>query len=265
MDQRHSHTGTLITAVLLLIVGLVLLPVVLGMLLSYPSPVFYGGLLLGAGTFLILRSAVQGIGHARRDIKESAQTHAQILQKAAEGEKNFPAQKAPVTDFNEHQLLAKWEIPSTEWTAFCSTEQRRRISTLWMECILIVVLGTLLLRQYRDGSWQMGLLVSSLLAGIWAAGKYLLHLRPLRRMSVPVQLLLTPSTVYINGRPNVFYDAVKRPSRFRLLEEERPAVLEITYMWPTRRGTTFEELRVPVPAGREAEARQWVEQLTSFL
>lgn len=111
----------------------------------------------------------------------------------------------------------------------------------------------------------MGLLVASVLAAVWAGTKYLLHLRPLKLKDASVHLLITPSTVYINGQPNVFYDDVKQPAKFRLLEEQQPAVLEITYMWPVRRGTTFEELRVPVPAGREEEARRLVAYLSSFL
>lgn len=265
MDQRHTHTGTLFVSVMLLVVGLILLPVVVGMLLSYPSPVFYIGLLLAAGTFLIVRGGVQGIGKARRNSKTAAALHSRMQQQAAQqaaGDQEVPA---ALPDFNEHQVLAQWQIPAAEWAVFYAGEQRRRLDSIKVESLLIIVLGTFMIIAYRNGSWQMGLLVASLLAAVWAGGKYFLHLRPLKRKAGTVHLILTPSTVYINGQPNVFYDNVKQPAKFRLLEEQQPAVLEITYMWPVRRGTTFEELRVPVPAGREEEARRLVAYLSSFL
>ncbi|MFN4284734.1 MAG: hypothetical protein ACK4E8_02100 [Lacibacter sp.] len=84
MDQRHTHTGTLFVSVMLLVVGLILLPVVVGMLLSYPSPVFYIGLLLAAGTFLIVRGGVQGIGKARRNSKTAAAVLSRVLRQATQ-------------------------------------------------------------------------------------------------------------------------------------------------------------------------------------
>jgi hypothetical protein len=40
--------------------------------------------------------------------------------------------------------------------------------------------------------------------------------------------------------------------------------IEITYYWSTRRGETFEEIRVPVKIGKEAAAHEIVDQLRTL-
>jgi hypothetical protein len=50
-----------------------------------------------------------------------------------------------LSDFNETQILAQWQIPADEWAAFYAGERRRRMSSIKVESVLIVVFGTILI------------------------------------------------------------------------------------------------------------------------
>ena len=71
---------------------------------------------------------------------------------------------------------------------------------------------------------------------------------------------ISPNLNQINGKLNPY-----RSDRFWLKKIQMlagdPEVIEFTYSWDTRKGRTFDELRIPVPAGRGEEARALIEKI----
>jgi len=275
MEEKVRATGTVVTHVLLLGIGLLLLPLSVGMLLSYPHEIFWMGLLLLAACIVFFYSAYTGIKRGRQQIQQLQQVQQQLdkvqsvpFQEATpltRAEPSFPETPLQHEAFAPHQVLARWEIPDVQWQAFYKTEKQKRFQSLWIEAALILLLGTVLLLIMRGADWPTALIISAALAITWWVLKYLLHLKVLRSSRTVNIILITTSSVRINDQLHVFYDAHVTPAAFTLVTESKPAVLEISYQWLTGRGATHEELRVPVPLGKEEEARQLVQRLSAFL
>jgi hypothetical protein len=68
-------------------------------------------------------------------------------------------------------------------------------------------------------------------------------------------VIIAPDAILMNGRYHVLQDENFTFGGVRYLEDERPPILEFTVTWATRSGRTNEQYRVPVPRGREDEAR----------
>ena len=274
MDENVRATGTIVTHIVLLALGILLLPLSIGMLLSFPHWIFWLGILLSFACFLFFYSGITGLRRGRRQVQQLSKVHQQLqsVHTAVSHPGKLQAQPLTLPDeplqheqFEPGQILATWVVPEPEWTAFYAAERRKRLESLWIESFLIFVLGTCFLLLFRTASWTSALTISAALAVTWWLVKYHLHLKVLQSNRTENLIILTTSSVFINGKLHVYYDAHVTPGSIQLYKNTRPMVLEIRYHWKTRRGTTFEELRIPVPSGKETEAQELVHHLSSFL
>ena len=275
MDEKLRATGTVVSHVILLVLGVILLPVSAGMLLSFPHWLFWLGVLLLFACCLFFYTAVAGLRRGSRQAQQFTKVQ-QLLTKvpapthAGNKANELSTLQAIQTPFQHEQfepgqLLVQWLVPREEWKAFYKIERNKRLESMWIESILIALLGTVLLLMVRNASWFQALLLATGLALVWWIAKYYLHLRVMQSNQDQNQIIITTSSVQVNGRLHVYYDNHVTPGSFQLLTNHWPQVLEIRYHWQTRRGATFEELRVPVPAGKETEAQALVKHLSSFL
>ena len=77
-------------------------------------------------------------------------------------------------------------------------------------------------------------------------------------VSGPGEAIITPSAILLNGRYHVLRNDTYRFHGVRFDEAATPPQLEFTIGWSTRSGPTRDNIRIPVPAGRQEEARKVV-------
>jgi hypothetical protein len=160
------------------------------------------------------------------------------------------------------EVLAHWTYDVDEWGVYATNEMRYRTrEALWLG-VGIVVLGTLFL-WFVEGDALSGLGISGAVAAIVVAGKWLVA-RSTRAANLRVptaEAVISPDAVLLNGKYHTLRDDTFRFGGVKLVESERPCVLEFTVKWTTSKGATNDaQIRVPVPVGREDEARAVVER-----
>ena len=153
-------------------------------------------------------------------------------------------------------VLAHWTYGAGEWKTYMAAEWKRR---LWEGAFLGGLMMVIAWTVFRN---QPGVNVLWVALG---AGLFF-FLVPLVRAAVarqtdpsrPAEAIITPTAVLLNGRYHVLDDERIRFGGVRCTELGKAPVLEFTLRWRTRGGMAGEHLRVPIPAGREAEAAEVV-------
>lgn len=155
------------------------------------------------------------------------------------------------------EVLAHWRYADDEWSEYTRRELRfRKGEALWVG-VGVVVLGMLVLVAERDASYGEAFGVSAAVGAIFYVGR-LLQARAAHAANAATrggEVIISPRAVLLNGRYHVLQDDRFHFGGVRLLDEDAPPVLEFTVTWATRSGATNEQVYVPVPRGREAEAR----------
>lgn len=184
---------------------------------------------------------------------------------AEEAARPKPARPAVDPDA-EPPVLARWTVDGAEWRAYSLRELRGATRDAAITFAGMLALGTLVMRGFT-GSWTWGFAAAAGLATLGAGLTWLTARVRHReeRTAAKGEIVVWPDGVEINGRGYFFADGDRRLGGARLLDAERPAVLEIVARRTvrTRNGIRTEEdvVRVPVPREREDEARALIPAL----
>lgn len=178
-----------------------------------------------------------------------------------------PKQARPQADPDaEPPVLARWTVDGSEWRAYSLRELRGATRDAAITFAGMLALGTLVMRGFT-GSWTWGFAAAAALAALGAGLTWLTARVRHRedRTAARGEIVVWPDGVEINGRGYFFGDGDRRLAGVRLLDTERPAVLEVVARRTvrTRNGIRTEEdvVRVPVPREREDEARALIPAL----
>ncbi|HEX2190455.1 MAG TPA: hypothetical protein VHG51_16220 [Longimicrobiaceae bacterium] len=155
------------------------------------------------------------------------------------------------------EVLAHWTYAPDEWSEYARQELRFRRGEALSVGLGVVVLGVLLLVYRRDAEYGVALGVAGVVGAIIYAGR-LLQARSAHAANTATrggEVVISPRAVVLNGRYHVLQDDRFHFAGVRLLDEEDPPVLEFSVVWSTRSGRADEQVYVPVPRGREEEAR----------
>ena len=220
------------------------------------------GLLAASGGLMIV-GAIQGVLRWKKAVAEEEATTRAMLQAvgASPAYETSPA-ASPAASHGRlpEPVLAHWRYDPAEWSAYANREAAYRGREAFRLGLGVTALGTVLL-GFSEGDWAGGLAVSAVIGGIIGVGRWAMA-RSARasNLSVPAgEVIIAPNAILLNGRYEVLQDHHFRFGGVRYVETERPPILEFTVTWPTRGGRTNEQYRVPVPTGREDEARALVD------
>jgi hypothetical protein len=153
-------------------------------------------------------------------------------------------------------VLAHWVYDAEEWAAYTKREasfRRRQAAVLALGTLVIVTLGGIVAAGDPAAGFGIGCVVAALV-GVARWIRAAVANRANRSAALP-EVVIGSSCILFNGRYQVLRDHQYNFGGVRLLENERPPILEFTVTWKTRRGTSNEQIRVPVPRGHEDEAR----------
>ena len=239
-DKFSIRAGYMIGGMLFML-GLVVLPI--GLLGFLSTGITYIGIVLLALAVsggLLLYSGVQQFKAARRKSKD-----AQSLYAAAGG---AGASASDRQQYGE-SVLAEWTCDTATWQEFSKNEIQYRNSDNLYYFAAFTGLGTIALLIFRAANLFIAVAISTIMGGIVVLLRRTLSLKKLR-VAQPGQerkVVIAKGFVMLNGHLFDLYAENRNTRKVQFLKDVSPAILEFTIEWKTRNGTTFDELRVPVP------------------
>ncbi len=155
----------------------------------------------------------------------------------------------------EKVVLARWQYPVKSWQAFQKLEKKERKYSMWIEIILIILLGAFIIKTSKNESWLVGFAISTPIAFIIAFLRFRMNLSSISLSGTKdAEVIITNEAVLVNGKYNRFVGYNLWLGNVAIKKFKGTDVLEITYRWNTRSGNISEELRIPIPEGKMGEA-----------
>lgn len=269
MDQKYITKGGLATGIVLLVLGLVLIPVALGLAATRPDQIWIWGIFLLGACSLLIVSGIRSIREASQQARES-EAQVRILGKLAtlrettktETYLEKPAYKlvhqagaAQPGAETADRILASWKYAPGEWGQFETRLRKETRAESIIAGLLLALLGGFLFKEYRGSNWWTMFAVAAALGLVFGVLNYRLGLASIGKPGNAHPLVvLTPTAVMINNRLNPLWDNTRWLSKVKIVEEPDPKLLEFTVNWETRKGLGQEEIRVPIPRGKLGEA-----------
>jgi hypothetical protein len=210
--------------------------------------------LLAVAGAVILFAGVRGVIGWGKAVNVEDHTMRAMLAAAPSAADAFGRRSGPV--------LAHWRYAPEEWHAYAAAELRYRTREALAMGGIVVALGTAFLGLV-ERKWGLAFGISAAVGGLIALGRWAVAWSAHRRnVSVASgEVIVGPTALLVNGRYEVLHDRRIHFGGARVLPGPRPAILELTVMVPGRYRRIPEEYRIPIPAGREAEAHAVIEAL----
>jgi hypothetical protein len=256
MAVNSSSPLNAVAAALVLWAALITLPLGVVGALSDTGPMRMVFVLMAASGAAMLYGGVKMWRQWRRAVVIEREHQAAIREAvgAPPVEAGAPTLPAAGLAVRSHgTVLARWTYAADEWREFTRAEWKRRTIEAG------AVGGLLLLVGYCSGrgGGDEGVAVMTAVAvggGLLARA----HFARQANQSTPGEAIITPTAVVLNGKYHVLRNETYSFQGVRYDLGAKPPLLEFSISWRTRQGQTGEKIRVPVPAGREAEAREVV-------
>lgn len=266
MDQRISSQGKVFGAVLTLFCGVIMAPVAIGLLASYPHELWPLGLLLSACSAFVIYQSFRNFRKGKQQMQETDRITGELNRKALSGTKASADHTAMQADVNKTssntpeqvsgEIFQVWTCTSSEWNAFLNWEKKDRKQTAWVTFFVITVLGTFFLMLQRDAIWWHGALVSAAVGAVFGILSVKFSLASVRNSlsGIGGELVITSGAVLINNHLNIFQDDTRSLSGVTILESMEPKVMKIEYRFITSGGFQDDEIHFPIPKGKLGDA-----------
>jgi hypothetical protein len=256
MDQQTRVAGTYVVAILLFMIAFMFFCFGLGLLFALPDLLGFLGIVVLAFSGVFIYSGIRNLNDAKLMNRDAALQLKTISPPSQVEGNRIENKDAIVSDVT---ILARWQYSKEEWSRFMKWERSRRKTSSTIEAVLIIVLGSLLLRSLRDASWTTAIAISSGLAMFYWLGKYFTSMNSIGKRASN-EVILTTRSVIVNGKMNSLRDGLYFLKKVELIEENDISVIQFEYGWNTRKGPSSEQIRVPVPANKLEEAKEVVKQ-----
>jgi hypothetical protein len=265
MDQKIIARGGLLTGVMLLVIGICVFPLAIGFLTSYPHQLWPLGLLLLASSMLMIAGSVKSLRSSSKKLKQTDE-QMRLLKKTPAINLTKPQQHTgqdeTVAPLSINSVLARWTYTEEEWKKFYAWELKDRKLSAVVTGLVVAVISSLLFKFYRETSWWVVIAICATISILYSMLSYHFAISSIgRAVKLPNTVVITGNAVLINDKLNPFTDEDRWMGEVKILEEPEPKVLEITYHWNTRKGSTSDEIHIPIPKGKLGEAVLLMDQL----
>jgi anaerobic selenocysteine-containing dehydrogenase len=163
-------------------------------------------------------------------------------------------------------LLARWTYSSGEWQQYADEEYERQKSNNTKTFLIVSAISIVLTLAFgfiRRISWP---LLFAVLAGAIALIGFVVWITTIynhrQNKNIQGQAYFTPDAVYLNRQLHDFKGMGAKLEKTELKDEQQQYI-EFTYSVPSRYSRQYHQVRVPVPHGKEQEARKLVEKYNS--
>lgn len=164
-------------------------------------------------------------------------------------------------------LVAHWTYQPDEWLQYAETEYQTEKELKKMLALIIsgfaLAFGIVFVIVDREAGFGVLVVMLAIIAMVnflaWSTSWY----NHRQNLKYPGEAYISKDGVYLNKQLHLwthllaYLDSVK-------YEEETPPLLVFSYFAPTRTGLEGRDVRVPVPRGQEAKAREILEQFQAY-
>lgn len=195
--------------------------------------------------------------YLRAQVTEAA--HQKAMREAAGPAPSAPGAPAPGPRKmpSGEPVLAHWTYEAGEWGAYTRTESKRKTTETIVLGVAVFLVSVLIGGKGDEGEAMMA--AGAMVGGMLIAGGLLLARSSHQaNTSGPGEAIISPSAILLNGQYHVLRNETYRFEGVTYDQTATPPVLEFKVAWSTRHGPSSERVRIPVPSGREEEAREVV-------
>lgn len=154
-------------------------------------------------------------------------------------------------------LLAHWKYTPAEWQSYAekeyAREKREKRSLFYLVAVISLVVGIGFTIAQPDGGWAVLLVLGGLVVLIAFVAFSTTRYNYWMNKKYRGEAYITPDGVYLNRMLHLFRGWGASLEDVSYNEKEK--FLAFQYSTPNRNGRSDYTLRVPVPAGKEEEAR----------
>jgi hypothetical protein len=262
MDE-DVKTGFLgISGIIYLFLGFIIGILGIGILFSYPDPVWVIGLLLCASSGLLIYSSIDSFLRFRWKEKDDRKAKEEMKKASVAIKGNFPAKELAANLQKDNPVLAVWSVPATEWTSFREAEKKFKIRDYIKYGSIVIVLAILVLFYRKGEDLAFSIIFSTVFTGLFFLLKYILS-RSLTAVNgkPAMEIIIGPDKLLINGKLFAIRDEHRWLESLKIIGGAGNGMLEFTYSWNTRQGNTTDSLLIPIPEGKRDEAENLVLQI----
>jgi hypothetical protein len=166
-------------------------------------------------------------------------------------------------------LLARWTYSADEWKKYADGEYRLERSGKQSLFILVAVIALVIGGGFAViDRTEAGLWVLAVMGGLIALIAFVAYFTPWynyrQNLRYPGEVLIAPNGLYYSRQLHLWDQLGARLVRTEI-KGQGQSYIEFVYEAPTRTGTQEYEVRVPVPSGREKDARELVDRFGALL
>ena len=163
-------------------------------------------------------------------------------------------------------LLAHWTYSKSEWLAFADREHREQVEfsrgLFLMIAVISVIVGVIFVIAVPDSLLSTSITIGGLIVIIGFTALFTTWQRHNQNLNHLGEVYLNRGGVYINRELHNWTTLGARLEGASIDDKHLgQSIITFTYSAPTRMGRTSYNARVPVPLGREAEAKTVVDQI----
>lgn len=167
--------------------------------------------------------------------------------------------------FKDENLLAHWTYTTDEWRQYTDAEYKTELKVKWNIFYLVagisLAVGLLFLVAVPDGGLVVFLAMLSLIALIafvaWFSARQVYN----QNRNYLGEAFISREGLSLNCQFHTWKGLAANLDSVAILEEKGQRLLAFTYSMPSRVGMEERTVRVPVPAGKEEEAKKITEIL----
>jgi hypothetical protein len=262
MDE-DVKTGFLgISGIMYLFLAFIIGILGIGILYSYPDPVWIIGLLLCGASGLLIYSGIASLVKFRWKENDDGKAKEEMKKASVVIKDNPHAREEEANLQQNNRVLAVWSVPAAEWTSFREAEKKFKMRDYILYGSMIIVL-TVLVFFYRKGQGLVfSIIFSSVFTGLFFLLKYILSRSFTDGYGKPaMEIIIGPDKLLINGKLFTIRDEHRWLEDLKTIAGAENGMLEFTYGWNTRQGNTSDSLLIPIPEGKRDEAETLVLQI----
>lgn len=158
---------------------------------------------------------------------------------------------------NEKSILVHWYYSIAEWEEFIKKEKTRKEIYILAGSVLVGLVSTALVYFLFDMSGILSVATCAIMAVAYGVSMYCVRFLKIKWKGSKIpEIVIANGTATVNGRPTVFQGDGKCLRKVDVKENNSINILEITFEKQTRKGISFDEIRIPVPRGKLREAME---------
>lgn len=168
--------------------------------------------------------------------------------------------------FTGKDLLAHWTYPREEWVAYAEAEYKRerkwKTQLFWIVAVMALLAGGGCFIFDQEAGGVVFLVMLGLVAIIAFVAFFTSWYNYRQNLRYNGEAFIAPYAVYLNRQLHTWNSLAAWLESVELKDEKQP-YLQFRYMAPTRTGLQSYDANVPVPKGKEEEARALLEKFTT--